>query len=199
MTIDLQQCHHWIFYLDGTLTQPLHDFVAIRRELGVPTEEGILEYIARQPMPLRQQLNHRLTAIERRIARRAVANPGAVMLLQTLAEQGCRLGILTRNQRDCVDIVLNRIGVESYFEAQAIIACEDAPPKPDPVGINQIIQYWQVSPRQCVMVGDFRYDLEVGRAAGIPTVHFAADRQERWPDLTDLVVENLAQLQVFRV
>ncbi len=195
MNSNLKQCQHWIFDLDGTLTQPIHDFADIRHQLGVPSGVGILEYIDQQPMLEKAVLNQQLEKIETELAWQAIANPGTAQLLLTLHQQGCKLGILTRNQRRCVDIVLQRIGVAELFEAEAIIACEDAPPKPDPEGIRRIMDYWRVAPKHCVMVGDYLYDLQVGRAAGGVTVHFAAHRNERWPQLTDHVISQLLELQ----
>ena len=42
---------------------------------------------------------------------------------------------------------------------------------------------WQLSPAQSVMVGDFHFDLQTGRAAGSNTclVH----PQNQWPELAD--------------
>ncbi|MEH6812522.1 MAG: HAD family hydrolase [Motiliproteus sp.] len=196
MNSNLLLRQHWVFDLDGTLTQPIHDFPDIRRQLGVPEGIGILEYIDQQPTPQKIILNRQLDKIETELAWQASANPGTVELLFALQQRGCKLGILTRNQRNCVDIVLQRIGVAQLFENQAIIACEDAPPKPDPEGIRRIMDFWCVGPNECVMVGDYLYDLQVGRAAGTATVHYAADRTERWPQLTDWVISELLELQV---
>jgi phosphoglycolate phosphatase-like HAD superfamily hydrolase len=44
------------------------------------------------------------------------------------------------------------------------------------------------------MVGDYRFDLESGRAAGAATVHVDPSRAFRWPELTDLAVGTLAEL-----
>ena len=40
---------HWVFDLDGTLTEAVHDFDFIRSTLGVPVELGILEWLATLP------------------------------------------------------------------------------------------------------------------------------------------------------
>src|SRR5690606_34555427 len=58
----------WIFDLDGTLTIAQHDFAAIRRELGIPAEEDILEHLGRLPIAERDELNARLDDIELRLA-----------------------------------------------------------------------------------------------------------------------------------
>ena len=58
----------WIFDLDGTLTLAQHDFAAIRRELGIPAEEDILDFIAARPVAERQRLTRQLDAIEHDLA-----------------------------------------------------------------------------------------------------------------------------------
>ncbi|RMH01984.1 MAG: HAD family hydrolase, partial [Planctomycetota bacterium] len=45
-----------------------------------------------------------------------------------------------------------------------------------------------------VMVGDFRFDLEAGRAAGCLTVHVDPAGAFPWPELADLKVRGLAEL-----
>ena len=37
----------WIFDMDGTLTESLHDFPAISKRLGLPPNEPILEALAK--------------------------------------------------------------------------------------------------------------------------------------------------------
>jgi len=71
---------------------------------------------------------------------------------------------------------------------------DDALAKPDPQGVNLLLNQWQARPDEAVMVGDFRYDLEVGRAAGVTTIHVDPKRDREWPELTDLRVGTLAEL-----
>ncbi|MEH6472427.1 MAG: HAD family hydrolase [Halopseudomonas sp.] len=185
---------YWIFDLDGTLTQPLHDFPAMRLELGVPGGVGILEHLECQPEPLRSQLDARLTEIEFDVARRAEPMPFAQALINELSKRGVELAILTRNQRQCVDIVLQRLKLQHCFPADQIIACECAEPKPSPAGIERLLHLWQSDRADCVIVGDYLYDLEAGRAAGISTVHFNPDSAQRWPDQTDLEINSFEPL-----
>ncbi|WP_207062173.1 HAD family hydrolase [Motiliproteus sp. SC1-56] len=185
---------YWIFDLDGTLTRPVHDFVAIRRQLGVPSDEGILEYIQAQPAPRRKALSGALDAIERDLARRSEANEGVLALLEVLEQRGVELAILTRNRRAAVEITLHRLGVHHLFAPACILACDDAPPKPDPAGIHRLLAYWQAPPQQCLIIGDYCFDLEAGVRAGIGTVHFQDDPARHWPELTDLRINHFKEL-----
>lgn len=184
----------WIFDLDGTLTQPLHDFPAMRSALGIPASSGILEYIQQQPEPLRSQLNAQLTEIEVDVAERTEPMPYACTLIEGLHQRGVELAILTRNRRDCVDISLRRLGLAHCFSPQQIIASECAVPKPSPAGIDRLIAQWQCQRHQCVMVGDYLYDLQAGRAAAIATVHFNPYQGAVWPDQTDLLLTSFDPL-----
>ncbi len=190
----LQTKQFWIFDLDGTLTQPLHDFPAIRLELGVPSDVGILEHLQAQSEPLRSQLNSRLIEIEIDVAERSEPMPFAQLLIQTLFERGKKLAILTRNRRDCVDIVLHRLQLQHFFDADRIIASECAEPKPSPAGIEQLLDGWNCCRSDCVMVGDYLYDLQAGRAASIDTVHFNPEAGPRWPQQTDLELASFEPL-----
>lgn len=193
------QVNGWIFDLDGTLTVAQHDFPAIRRELQIPADEDILEHLGRLPLDERRQLNARLDAIEMRLAQEVAAAPGAAELIRELHRRELRLGILTRNLREVAMASLDHIGVLDCFDPQHIIGRNDAAAKPAPDGIHRLLADWQLSQTDAVMVGDFRFDLEAGRAAGCHTclIH----PQNDWPDMTDLHVPDchalLARIQAW--
>ncbi|MEZ2744319.1 HAD family hydrolase [Halopseudomonas bauzanensis] len=182
----MQQIRGWIFDLDGTLTVAQHDFPAIRRELGIPADEDILTHLGRLPIAERQRLNDQLNAIELRLAADVAPAPGAAELIRALHAGGQRLGILTRNLRTVAMTSLERIGVLDCFAPEHIIGRDEAPPKPAPDGIHRLLVDWQLSEAEAVMVGDFRFDLEAGRAAGCRTCLVFHDNA--WPEMTDLHV-----------
>lgn len=186
MTASERPLRGWIFDLDGTLTVAQHDFPAIRRELQVPPDEDILEYLGRLPIEQRRRLNEQLDAIELRLAQEVAPAPGAAELIRELHRRELRLGILTRNIREVAMASLEHIGVLDCFDPEHIIGRNDAPPKPAPDGIQRLLSSWQLSRDETVMVGDFRFDLEAGRAAGCYTclIH----PQNDWPEMTDLHV-----------
>lgn len=173
----------WVFDLDGTLTLAQHDFPAIRRELGVPADADILTYMATLPAADYTAMKAQLDAIELRLAAEVEPAPGAVELVRQLREQGRRLGILTRNLQVVARSTLSCLGILDCFAAEDVLGREDAAPKPSPDGIHQLLDRWQLSPDETVMVGDFRFDLEAGRAAGSRTCLILPDNP--WPELTD--------------
>lgn len=191
---ELLRRRYWVFDLDGTLTRPVHDFAHIRAELGLPPGADILATLAALPEPQKTQRYIQLDALELFYAGRTLPAPGVLDLLQRLAVLGCRLGLLTRNTQPVALQSLQAIGALDYFDPAQVLGRDEARPKPDPHGIEQILQQWSATPDQAVMVGDFRYDLEAGRACGAATVHVDHGARPVWPELTDLRVNSLYEL-----
>ncbi|MSM39386.1 MAG: HAD-IA family hydrolase [Geobacter sp.] len=184
----------WVFDLDGTLTVPVHDFAAIRAELGIPAGDDILAHLAEQEQERADWMQQQLARIENSLADKTEAASGATPLIRLLAERGARLGILTRNTRETALSTLDKIGLAGHFHQAAIIGREESLPKPDPEGIQRLAALWGALPEQMVMVGDYLYDLQCGRAAGTATIHVDPAGRFRWPELADLCVRSLVEL-----
>lgn len=192
--MSLGEIKHWVFDMDGTLTVAVHDFAAIRVALDIPSSEDILTHLAALPADESAAKHAWLLAHERELALGSVAAKGAVELIRELARRGCRLGILTRNARELAHVTLQAIGLADCFAAQDVLGRDDAPPKPDPGGLLKLAQAWDVAPDEMVMVGDYRFDLDCGRAAGTRTVLVNVP-DNPWPALTDWHAEDCVALQ----
>lgn len=185
---------YWIFDLDGTLTVPVHDFAYIRQELEIPAEADILDHLEQLPLAEAARRQARLQEIELELARKALPSAGALEMIARLHRTGATLGILTRNDRDIALLTLDTIGARHYFTDEHVLGRSDALPKPDPEGINLLLSSWGADPADTVMVGDYLFDLQAGRAAGATTVHVARPDGKCWPEMTDLAVLDLAEL-----
>ncbi|MGB1237074.1 MAG: HAD family hydrolase [Pseudomonadales bacterium] len=183
----------WVFDMDGTLTVAVHDFAYMRRMLDMPADADILASIAALAEPQKTAMTARLDALEAHYATLAKGAEGVVALIEHLAYRGVKLGIFTRNSKDVALLSLAAIGVVHHFDEADIIGRDEAPHKPDPSGLSDLLKRWQVAPEEAVMVGDFKFDLEAGRAANTKTVHIACD-ERRWPELTDYCYTSLAKL-----
>ncbi len=172
----LSAMRHWVFDMDGTLTVAVHDFEQIKRALAIPSGEDILAHLAALPADEADAKHAWLLAHERELAEGARAAPGAVALVR------CRLGILTRNARELAQVTLQAIGLADAFGADDIVGRDEATPKPSPAGLQYFVGRWQADPQQLVMVGDHRFDLECGRAAGTRTLLVNAP-DNPWPGL----------------
>ena len=182
--MSLSQVRHWVFDMDGTLTVAVHDFAAIRQALCIPAEHDILTHLAALPAEEAAAKHAWLLEHERDLALGSTPAPGAVELVRELAARGCRLGILTRNAGELAHITLEAIGLAECFAIEDILGRDDAPPKPHPGGLLKLAAAWQVAPADMVMVGDYRFDLDCGRAAGTRTVLVNLP-DNPWPELTD--------------
>jgi len=190
------QRRHWVFDMDGTLTIAVHDFAAIREELGIPEGQPIVKTLNALPDEQAQPLRQRLQEIEEDLARQAQPALGVRDLLAALKLRGCRMGILTLNSKENAWLTLETLGLAEFFEPDAVLGrwCLENP-KPHPDGIHQLLDFWSADPNDAVMVGDFLWDLKTGRAAGLPTVHVDRSETFPWPELTDLPVASLEALQ----
>lgn len=185
----------WIFDLDGTLTIPVHDFPAIRSALGMAeADTDILQFIASLPSFESEARHARLIEIEYELAGRTAAAPGAERLLDQLFRRGARVGILTRNTREIALHTLGQIGLKGYFTSEDVLGRGEAAPKPHPEGIEKLLTGWGSNPDETVMVGDYLFDLQVGRAAGTATIHVDNSSAFRWPELADISVTSLVEL-----
>ena len=180
----LKDVKHWVFDMDGTLTVAVHDFAAIRRALDIPAQDDILTHLNGLPAHEAQAKHAWLLEHERELALASTPAPGAVELVRELAARGCRLGVLTRNARELALITLEAIGLAPFFAPQDVLGRDNAAHKPDPDGLLQLARAWEVEPSQMVMVGDYRFDLDCGRAAGSKTVLVNVP-ENPWPELTD--------------
>ena len=182
--MSLAEIRNWVFDMDGTLTVAVHDFAAIREALEIPAEHDILTHLAALPAAEAAAKHAWLLEHERDLAIASTAASGAVELVPELPARGCRLGILTRNARELAHVTLEAIGLADCFAVEHILGRDEAAPKPSPDGLLKIADAWGVAPGELVMVGDYRFDLDCGRAAGARTVLVNLP-DNPWPELAD--------------
>ena len=190
----LLQRKYWIFDLDGTLTVAVHDFNAIRNELGIPAGQPILKTIESLPENESLALQQKLQDIEENLARNAKPAQGVKNLLEALHRRNYHLGILTLNSRENTWLTLEVLDLADYFNEDSVIGRWCAEPKPSPKGIHRLLNHWKVDANEVIIVGDYLYDLQVGRAAEIGTIHVDPKGEFSWPKLADIQVNSLAEL-----
>lgn len=179
-----------VFDLDGTLIDSALDFDLIRHDMGLPRGRPILEALAEVPEgPAKDDMRAVLRIHELAGADRATLFPGVSDVLHFLREQAIPTAILTRNSRESTDRVLERLSLR--FDQ--VLTREDAPPKPDPTGLITICERWQHAPAMVPFCGDYRFDLEAGRAAGMPTVLYAPGVIPEYATLADHVLPCFTQ------
>lgn len=156
-----------IFDLDGTLTRPFLNFKEIRDEIGVPFgRQSLLDQIGEMPEDEARKAHQILAAREREAVENAEINEGVRELVEYVNSRGLKSGVITRNSRESTEKTLEKLGL--VFEV-VIDRESDYPIKPDPAPLMAMLADWGISPPEALMVGDFRYDVECGLAAGAKT------------------------------
>ena len=159
-----------LFDFDGTLTRPgALDFPAIKRELGCPENEPILEYLESQPPDRRAELMKVLEEKEGMAAEASLPNRGVEKCLSGLKEKGILLGILTRNSMSSVKKALEKFKGITIDDFSSIITRDFSLPKPHPSGVYKAAREMDLLPSELLVVGDFRFDVMAGKGAGAET------------------------------
>jgi pyrophosphatase PpaX len=94
---------------------------------------------------------------------------GVEELMQTLSEQGRKLGIVTAKGRQTVDLAFAVLSLERYFDAVVTADMTDRH-KPDPAPVLKALELLETEPGDAAFVGDSPYDIVAGKAAGVFTV-----------------------------
>jgi pyrophosphatase PpaX len=94
---------------------------------------------------------------------------GVEELMETLSEQGRKLGIVTAKGRQTVDLAFAVLSLERYFDAVVTADMTDRH-KPDPDPVLKALELLETEPAEAAFVGDSPYDIAAGKAAGVFTV-----------------------------
>jgi len=188
-----------LFDFDGTLTQPgALDFDQIRAALGCPPGIPILEFIDGLAEPSAQAAARMiLHQMELQAAAQSVPNHGAEDLIAFLREKQIKIGIVSRNSRKAIEVALKNFTRTLPHDFDVIISRDDcSQPKPKPDSILLAAQRLGINPAETVVVGDYFFDIEAGRAAGSPTV-FLNNRNLTLPDNcpSTFTIADLAELR----
>lgn len=131
-------------------------------------------------------------------ARYVQAFPQTREILLKLKALGLRLGVVTSKMRASTLETLHLIGLSDLFEL--IIALDDVKaPKPNPEGILKALDYFAVSPKEVLYVGDTVTDDETSDRAGVdgclvtwtlrtlPSITKAKYRIHTFPELMEVI------------
>ena len=190
-----------LFDFDGTLTLPgALDFPAIKREMNCPPDIPILEWLETVPAELKPPLIRILESREESAAEESVPNVGAEECLSALRDKGVLIGIITRNSRPSVRLALERFGTVRLHDFSTVITRDDSLPKPHPDGIRKACERMGLAVSDLMVVGDFRFDVIAGKAAGACTVLLTNGKPsvmgpgDPEPDYTIARLEEILQL-----
>lgn len=95
--------------------------------------------------------------------------PGVQQTLQALHTYGLTLVLITNKPERFIEPLLSHFKLLEYFTLW-IGGDSLAEKKPHPLPLLHAAKACQVSPAECVMVGDSRHDIAAGKAAGFTTL-----------------------------
>ena len=189
----LKTTRTWVFDLDGTLTVAKHDFADLRRRLDLSEHADILSVFEHVSPARALELRALIAEWEWAQVPQTQPAPGVHDLLRLLSRRGCNLAILTRNLRDIALATLDEVGCRDYFLDTFILGREDARPKPSPDGVLKCLKLMNTG-LPAIMVGDYIYDVQAGRAAGCKTILIAESLVPKWAPHVDLVFSSMTTL-----
>jgi hydrogenase expression/formation protein HypE len=189
-----------LFDFDGTLTLPgALDFSAIKREMNCPPDIPILEWLETVPAERKPPLMKILESAEEKAAEESLPNVGAEECLLTLRDRGVLLGVITRNSLPSVRVALERFETVRLLDFSTVITRDDSLPKPHPDGVHKACERMGLAASELMVVGDFRFDVIAGKAAGACTVLLTNGRRsvmaagDPEPDFTVARLEEILQ------
>jgi phosphoglycolate phosphatase len=172
-----------VFDLDGTLVDSVEDLHASVNHalaaIGLPPRsvaevrtfvgEGARVLLAKAVAPRDELLEPALAAWRPHYAAhcldRTLPYPGIGPLL---AGAGRTLAVLTNKPGEMSRKILDGLGLLQRFAV--VIGGDEAPRKPDPTGLLEIVARVGAAPSETVLIGDSRHDVETARRAGVPVV-----------------------------
>ena len=94
--------------------------------------------------------------------------PGVEELIQWLHGEGMPLAIATNKNAQGLARVLGQSGLESYIRITR--SASEAPPKPCPQMLEEIMESCEVTAPQTLMIGDSTSDMEMAKALGVDAI-----------------------------
>jgi HAD superfamily hydrolase (TIGR01509 family) len=177
---------------DGVLAETTLDFAPLKVKWFGGRQVLLWEAAEELSPEKREVYREEIRALEMDGAERARPVPGALELLDWIRERGIPWVVLSRN---CRDSILRAARVAGIPLPPTICSRDDPGPlKPDPGSVRNAAAVLGVPIRQCLLVGDFLYDVMAARRAACRAVLVRRSLPEcrawadvSYPEVSDLV------------
>jgi len=182
-----------IFDLDGVIVENKLNFKKISIDIFGKEQFPLLERILKIKDP--SQRKRAYTILERyetEAASICKLKEGIEELFDILDRYEVKKGVVTRNCRKSVDLIMARFGIK--FDV--VVTREDAPPKPSKDSVVYALRKLNLSPFESILVGDYEFDMVAGKKAGVFTIFLKSSNHytSRYADLT---LESIPQLSQY--
>ncbi|MFX1308125.1 MAG: HAD family hydrolase [Promethearchaeota archaeon] len=121
---------------------------------------------------------------------------GVDELIRSLFNKKLKMAILTNNKSQYADDVLEKFNLTEFFNI--VIGFNDVSEvKPNPEGIQKILNNWNIKPSEAIFIGDMTTDVDAGKAANVKMVCVAsglAQKETLKEHQPDILVENTEEL-----
>ncbi|MBQ9881997.1 MAG: HAD family phosphatase [Synergistes sp.] len=177
---------------DGVIADTKLDFSGIREKYYGGRRAMLLEEAHTLPPEKQEELNRDLIELEMAGADRATAVPGAFSLISLLQENDIPFCILSRN---CMDVIRRGAEVIGLELPEHHVWGRDNMEylKPDPRALTSAAEKTGAPAHSCIYVGDFLYDLQGARRAGMRGVLVQRDERE-WECWADVIFPKMTDL-----
>ena len=176
---------------DGVIAETNLDFSPLRDKYFGGRRAMLLEEAHSLTPEDRESLYKDLFDLEMEGAEHAVPVPGAFEFIEWLRENQIPYGILSRN---CMEVIRRGAEVIGFELPQETWGRDNLQwVKPDPAALAAAAEAIGADPRRCVYVGDFLYDLQGARRAGMRAV-LVQRQEESWNCWIDAAYDEMSGL-----
>lgn len=176
---------------DGVLAETKLDFSGIRERYYGGRGVLLLEEAENLPEDERAMLMRELFDLEMKGAERATAVNGAFELLKYLDSAGIPYAVVSRNCMESVKLAAEKIGIQL---PEHVFGRDNSQwLKPDPRSLIYAASAIGAPLNECVLVGDFLYDLQCARRAGMRAV-LVQRAEHTWQSWCDVEYPTLSGL-----
>ena len=183
-------CGGWILDWDGVLADTRLSFVPIYEKFFQGRRVMILEVLPSLPPDRREELESAMRALEMAGADQAKVVPGARDLLAWIEDQGRPWAVVSRN---CRESIFRAAEVMGLALPPLVFSREEEPVKPHPEALCRAARRLGVGAKECVVVGDFLYDILGARRAGMRAV-LVERGPESWSSWADVALPRVKDL-----
>lgn len=176
------------FDLDDTLVHSHLDFKQMRADLAIPPKSDILAEVEAIKDPEHKKKSLDIIARHEFIgAEKSSIIPGAIELLDFLAANKIKSGILTRNSTYCAELMLKKhnINIGPIFTRDNCLA------KPHPDGLLKLAAHHNLETKDCAYIGDGHFDMQAALKAGMKSWFFKTAKNSPPPFSVDFTLTDL--------